>query len=269
MSDLNFTERQQLEQLLRMRSGYVLDFCNRTFQEFVLESVGMDILADAFSANGDSKANRLRTFWKLKPNPVVGRLLGDLMEYARASHVDGVEASLLDSCSLIAKRLLTLPAAPDVDALSETISGTEFVALISSVRSALSRNQPAEALDRLHTLVLKFMRGLSCSHGLPVDRDRPLHNLIGGYVKHLRKNSLLESKMTEHILKSAITVFDAFNLVRNERSFAHDNDVLNYDESLLIVDHVISTVRFISAVETRVRQSVSVPVPSTTTDPST
>ena len=34
--------------------------------------------------------------------------------------------------------------------------------------------------------------------------------------------------------------------------FAHDNVVLNYDESLLIFNHVASAIRFIEAVELRI-----------------
>ena len=35
MADLTFIERNQLERLFGMGSGYVLDFSNRTFQEIV------------------------------------------------------------------------------------------------------------------------------------------------------------------------------------------------------------------------------------------
>ena len=37
--------------------------------------------------------------------------------------------------------------------------------------------------------------------------------------------------------------------VRNDQSFAHDNKVLNYNESLLIFGHVTSSIRFIEAIE--------------------
>ena len=43
MSDLAAIEKRKLERLLGMGSGYVLDFSNRTFQEFVLDSVVCDI----------------------------------------------------------------------------------------------------------------------------------------------------------------------------------------------------------------------------------
>jgi len=43
MSNLTFTEKRRFEQLLGMETGYVLDFTNRTFAEFVRDSTGRDI----------------------------------------------------------------------------------------------------------------------------------------------------------------------------------------------------------------------------------
>src|SRR5688500_17273629 len=43
MSDLTNIERRQFERLLQMGGGYVLDFSNRTFAEFVADSVGRNI----------------------------------------------------------------------------------------------------------------------------------------------------------------------------------------------------------------------------------
>jgi cyclophilin family peptidyl-prolyl cis-trans isomerase len=62
--------------------------------------------------------------------------------------------------------------------------------------------------------------------------------------------------MTERILKSTISVMEAFNRVRNDQSFAHDNEVLNYNESLLIFGHVTSSIRFIEAIEKRATEKL-------------
>jgi hypothetical protein len=51
--------------------------------------------------------------------------------------------------------------------------------------------------------------------------------------------------MTEIILKTSISVLDAFNDVRNNRSLAHDNALLNREESLLIFNHVTTAIQFI------------------------
>jgi ribosomal protein S8 len=85
--------------------------------------------------------------------------------------------------------------------------------------------------------------------GIDTPKDKPLHSLVGEYVKVLKAEGLIESVMTERILKSSISVMEAFNRVRNEQSLAHDNEVLNYSESLLIFAHVTSSIQFIEAIE--------------------
>lgn len=73
------------------------------------------------------------------------------------------------------------------------------------------------------------------------------------YVRALRDGGHLESAMTERILKSSISVLEAFNDVRNHKSLAHDNPILNYEESLLIFNHVAASIRFIKALELKVK----------------
>lgn len=42
MSDLIFQEKMKFEKLFEMSSGYVLDFTDRTFQEFVFDAIGLN-----------------------------------------------------------------------------------------------------------------------------------------------------------------------------------------------------------------------------------
>ena len=59
---LTHIEKQKLERELRMQGGYVLDFTNRTFEEFFREVVGVDIYSRAYELCSGSKANRMRAF---------------------------------------------------------------------------------------------------------------------------------------------------------------------------------------------------------------
>ncbi len=61
----------------------------------------------------------------------------------------------------------------------------------------------------------------------------------------------VKSKTTGEILKSAGSVFKFFNNTRNNESFAHDNQILNKDESLLILKHITATLAFIRIIESR------------------
>ena len=85
--------------------------------------------------------------------------------------------------------------------------------------------------------------------------------MFGEYIKHLRRNGYIESQMTERILKASISIFEAFNDVRNNQSFAHDNKLLNYEESVLIANNVFSTIKFIEAVEEKIADNIKKSIP--------
>lgn len=83
MSSLKMLEKGCFEELFGMSTGYVLDFSNRTFAEFFRESVQVNIYDDKYAVNGDSKARRLRAFWEIEGDVVVGKALADLLDYWR------------------------------------------------------------------------------------------------------------------------------------------------------------------------------------------
>jgi len=105
MSNLSFTDRLKLERLLGMSSGYVLDFSNRTFQEFVNEAVHLDILAEQFNQGSGSKANRLRALLERQPDQVVGKLILALFRYQKEFCSESMDADLWASCIGIGNRL--------------------------------------------------------------------------------------------------------------------------------------------------------------------
>jgi hypothetical protein len=259
MADLSGAEKRKLEKLFGMSSGYVLDFSNRTFEEFVDEHTGRKIYEPVYMIGSGSKANCLRGFWAHESNYLVGRLIGALIDYGHETGAFKNDGNLPEDCRGIVERLAQQSTVPEIDALIATADGRDFETLAVQVRDAITKNQPQAALDRLHTFVIKYMRILCEQHGLTVTREKPLHSLFGEYFKKLRDGGHLESKMTAHILKSSISVMEAFNDVRNGQSLAHDNVVLNYDESLLIFNHVANTVRFLRGLEARIKAAKPAP----------
>ena len=253
MAELSAIEKRKLERILRMQGGYVLNFSNRTFSDFFLDELGIDIYDEKYNYGSGSKANRMRAFWDLESNHVVGKALellsDDWSEYAGHGVAPPPEAYYN-----VVQRLKESAPVPDIAAVVPNADDKSFEALARSVKAAIDNNQPEHGLDRLHTFVIKYFRVLCENRGIDVGRKKPLHSLVGEYIKALRTEGLIESEMTERILKSSISVMEAFNKVRNDQSFAHDNEVLNYHESLLIYGHVTSSIRFIEAIEKRPKE---------------
>jgi len=253
MSDLTFSEKQNIERLLGMGDGYVLDFSNRTFEEFVFESTGREIYDDLYNYGSGSKANRLRGFWKEEDNYTVGKLLNDLLDYGEDIGAFQNDAPLLADCRKIATRLIQDSPVSELDALTPITDERDFETVAKTIRGHIEKNEPEVGLDRLHTFIVKFVRSL-CQHcGIDIDPETPLHSLFGQYVKKIREGGFIESIMTERILKMSISILEAFNHVRNKQSLAHDNPILNYDEALLIFNHVASSVRFLRSLNRRVK----------------
>jgi hypothetical protein len=67
-----------------MRTGYVLDFTNATFQDFILTSVGIDV--DEKYPDG-SKAVRLRSFWQSESDLTVATLMAEMLDRWRTNQL--------------------------------------------------------------------------------------------------------------------------------------------------------------------------------------
>lgn len=102
MSNLSLSDKAFLEGVLAMGGGFVLDFSNATFANFFAE-ISVDIYDNKAYPNGalsDSKANRLRAFWKHADNQTVARSIRQFSDYIDAKRLDpGWVSSPFDSIS--------------------------------------------------------------------------------------------------------------------------------------------------------------------------
>ncbi len=255
MTNLSFIEKNRFEKLFGMKTGYVLDFSDRTFQEFVGDAVGVDIYDEKYNYGSGSKANRLRGFWSVETNYNIGKLLEKLLEYWLAqvqngeiSH-DSADERNYEECLVIVDKLKSENPVENIDAIQPNSDERTFEILANSIIESIEKNEPEKALDRLHTFTIKYVRQLCDNHKIEYEKETPLHSLFGGYVKKIVKDGVIEATMTERILKSSISVLEAFNSVRNNQSFAHDNKILNYNESILIFNNVSNVIRFLGTIE--------------------
>lgn len=102
MSSLKMPDKVVFERIFD-RGGYVLDFNDRTFAEFFREH-GVNINDQKYHFNGSSKMKRLRAFWEVEPDMVVGRVVDALLEYACV--VENVGADDRSKAKIIIDRLL-------------------------------------------------------------------------------------------------------------------------------------------------------------------
>ncbi len=83
MSRLSLPDRTFLEAVLGMSGGYVLDFTNTSLAQ-LFDELAINIYEDKYAEYGESKANRLRTLWKIGSDYEVASTLVLLAGYIEA-----------------------------------------------------------------------------------------------------------------------------------------------------------------------------------------
>lgn len=103
MASLDFIEKELIDSLLNS-GGYVLDFSNRTYQEFVWEKIQVDVYA---KYPGLSKGKILRAIMSDFPNVTAGKLLLEFLRYMQAkSMVNDQNREQFKQCAEIGNRLI-------------------------------------------------------------------------------------------------------------------------------------------------------------------
>lgn len=130
--------------------------------------------------------------------------------------------------------------------------GEKFEILAQDIYDALGKGEPVLVLDRLHTYSTRFLRNLCQKHNIPIENNGdyyPLHSLVGTLAKYYKENGIFESEFVEQAVKMSISTFEKYNGVRNNQSYAHDNDVLNKNEATYVVSVVTATLNLLNEIE--------------------
>ena len=85
-------------------------------------------------------------------------------------------------------------------------------------------------------------RGITCT-----ERDA-LHARFGKYRKVLIEEREITT-FTNQAMKSAISLFDSFNTIRNRHSLAHDNIILDPAEARYVFETISAILVFLRAIE--------------------
>lgn len=157
-SSLRLREKSLLERLFRMGGGYVLDFSDRTFEEFFAEEANVEIYGNSRYDWGPStsKANLLRAFWHVEPDRVVAKVLDLLIDRA----VESGDArgkpepeDLVEQCRRIVTRLRgDDPGLDDLIEISSVETLPQLERVVVRIREAIPRD-PALAIGSAKDLV--------------------------------------------------------------------------------------------------------------------
>ena len=252
--ELNRSEKRVIDQILDMEEGYVLDFSNRTIEEFFEDEFGIQFYDQRYSINGDSKAKRLRTILGSHQGSQASQILKTLWEYRttlplyQGQQNAASEEALKNAYLGIVSKLKGTTNTFDKSAFQAFEKSDTLHELLASIERDMRDDAPQAAIDRLHLFCVKRFSNLLEKRGQTPNHSEPLNSLVGRYCKELESEQRI-SDMSRSFIKYSIAVFEKFNDVRNNRSLAHDNQLLEAREAKFIFEAVGAVLKFIKGID--------------------
>lgn len=262
MTELTAHEKDIIENLLEMKNGTVLDMDRDEFIYFILKYT--DINLDEFEEYEESNsANLFRKMWDVESAYTVAVVLKHLLEwYMKHKYYDIDEdysreyddtifvqrIELYSECERVKNNLMY----KDFYSLPKQ-SNKALDILKDDIRESLGRGIPQLVLDRLHTFTVSFLRNICHEHGIEIQNSNgqkySLTSLVGMIAKFYKNNNAFETEFPVVAIKSSISIYEKFNKIRNDSSYAHANQTLNSMETDFAIKSIINTLSFMDALE--------------------
>lgn len=182
MSTLTAREKTRFEKLFGMESGYVLHFSDSTIATFFYDVADIDIHNEKYCSNGSSKAKKLREFWRIENDHLVGRVTKAMIEEAEeklflssvrfsdsyTEEEDQEKRQLVETCKAIATRLLSVHV--NLDHLKSTATAFDAKHLAEQIRRIENsiNNDPALAIGTAKELIETCCKTILAERGKPV-----------------------------------------------------------------------------------------------------
>lgn len=168
MSDLTTADKQYLKNALRMHNGRVLNFNDETFEKIFLDDLHVNINDDKYAINGNSKADRLNTFFQLENNQVVGKAIICLAGHIRNMELLGALVTFSKNVMEIGQRLMNMPSEhqeqiqcnQSVNIDNENIIGIHQD-IFNHVKSCLGNRDYYHAVEEAYKVVIEKLREIT------------------------------------------------------------------------------------------------------------
>ena len=243
---LQYASNKLAETNRGVTGSYIITVCNNAAMEY-----NRKIPFAIYPNDSPNKRTMLLRNLQAFDAPEQFKIIKDICELSEISNTDiarDVLGKLYERCGEYAGKTpvpakIVLPQ-PEDDTLQ---------IILEDIEHNIKLGTPELCLDRLHTFSTKYIRRVCEKHNISTVDDKgknqPLHSLVGMLTKAYKQNDCLDSDFALVALKNSISIFSAFNDIRNNRSFAHDNQVLNKIEAEYVIKVVSDTLLFIDNLE--------------------
>jgi len=244
MSTLSSSDIKIIEDIILSKTkegkGFIWNFSNSDFENFINSSTGKKIYDEKYSLNGTSKMKRLKEFFRLEDDISSVKILKDLKVYGKTKRKLSKENIIFfEKCIKKIDENVKIYV-EDIDFKSISIVNP----IIKDIEQKLKDEQYNMAIDRLHTFFTGYIKYLCSKNKINVD-NKSLKSLYGQYLKFLYENKKMNDGITKTILTSSNKLMEDFDYVRNNLSPAHFNEIISNVEAEFICNHVLNIFKFL------------------------
>lgn len=249
MSDLKPADIQEIMRYIRKKTikgpGYVWDFNDITFQEFVQGCTGCNINEKKYKEKGTSKEKRLRQFLMIEENSRVILLLEELLDYGSRRNL--LLKTHIQKLNIIIKGLKKYERTIQIN--DGTIKNRkEEEILLKEIKEKISKSQYEFAIDRLHTLFKYKYEAIFKSINKKMN-GTTLDSITGELNNILRENKMFKEKTTFSILSATKRIMKDFDDARNHKTYAHANTIMEKNEAEFLCTYMIDYYNFINKID--------------------
>jgi Abortive infection C-terminus len=189
MSSLTIREQAKLERLFEMESGYILNFSNSSLRTFMLNIANIDIHDTRYCSITEGKANKMREFWRIESDQLVGNTINALIDKAETNLTyhknDNNMVDLIKECRRIADRLLS--GQINLGSLKQAVQNFDYHYIVEQIkRMELSvHNDPALAIGTAKELIETCCKTILAERGISINGTPDIPTLTKTTLKEL------------------------------------------------------------------------------------
>jgi len=120
----------------------------------------------------------------------------------------------------------------------------EVAAALSDARASIERGEPANAIDRVHTVVHKRLLEICQAHSLPVEDNAPTVAIFK-ILWSTHPEGPKTHEQSQRIMRSLGSVLESLNDLRNNASLAHGRELPDTLDALLAIDVAHTIARYV------------------------
>lgn len=263
MALVSFIEKQSLYRLLDISEGYIFHYWSQ--QGRYNKNITHDILLDACNIDiykdpDYSSLSQQKCFDKIlaSNNPVlISKMINGFCEYFKFTMGEYPQWNQEDYEDFaVAGKIIERLNSQETVTLPEIEKVQSIEILTQDIEHNLHNGTPELVLDRLHTFSTIYLREKCKKHNLPTADDKgnsySLDGLAGKLKNYYIEHDCCKSEFSVQAVKTMISLFAKYNDIRNDHSFAHENDILAKDEAEYAVKTMLATLQFIEKLESTI-----------------